>query len=641
MDNKTHYIDSTYFWIVLFVALNLLSKMQNLSEASIWFDESHSMYLAQKTIPEIIAVASKDQNPPLYNIATHYWTGLFGNNESSIRSFSVWCNVLTSIILFLFANLFTAISSGTFFILSNEIIYYAREARSYSMIMLLCVASFFAFVELLKQPDFRKTILLSIINALLLYTHYLTVFILVVQALTALFFINSFRKSFTYYFFSQLSALILFSPWLSAALNISNKTQQGFWLTSPTINELYDVFARFGMTYQIKWLGFWLIVACFLWMLLIRRNHFSYLQKVFFLLLLFWGFLPVLADYYIATFIPVFLPRYILYALPGMMLTVAYAISVLPIGKIFRYIIVSYIAIASYKKINFNPYKGEDWRNAMTYLKHIKTTDASAIYCAPYLFPAITYYYNKDYFKDYRKTIEVLEMEKIYGATNIYELKEGIINNKNDIILIESHIDVADKNRTIYNRLEENYFVKKHAGFAGINITLFSPFHRESFIDTVLFSDKDLIFGQTSSNWKNTESLQNNNETSNGIASVTNSNQQFGLTWCFDNKSNEITAGDILRFSFEIYSLKNIRWSDFYVSFTNHNNEGYYISRSMMNSYPEPGKWRKIIYSIQVPEGYTEANFIKAYFQNNDGNNIMIDNIFVEILKQRKISTDI
>jgi len=61
-------------------------------------------------------------------------------------------------------------------------VFYSQEVRSYSLLFLLTVLSWWAFVFLLRKPGLCRTLLYAGISSLLIYTHYFGIFVLVSQS---------------------------------------------------------------------------------------------------------------------------------------------------------------------------------------------------------------------------------------------------------------------------------------------------------------------------------------------------------------------------------------------------------------------------------------------------------------------------
>ncbi len=206
-------------WILLiFVTLNVVFKFYYLPQESIYGDEAYSIFHAQKSLGELTDVFLHDQNPPLHITLLHFWMQAFGVSDISAKSLSIILSVLCGIVLFLFSKKFldnkTAIIVSVLFLFSNPQIYYSREVRTYALVELLCIASFYFYFKLLKEPDKKSIAFLALINLLLLFSHYLTVFIFVTQFICIWMFYKQNKRSVWYYIISQLLVVLIFTPWL-------------------------------------------------------------------------------------------------------------------------------------------------------------------------------------------------------------------------------------------------------------------------------------------------------------------------------------------------------------------------------------------------------------------------------------------
>ena len=99
-------------------------------------------------------------------------------------------------------------------------------------------------------------------------------------------------------------------------------------------------------------------------------------------------------------FIPRFIPKYILFATPGLYILFAYLFSVLPINKIAKYSLIIIILAYSIIKVNSYKYNKEDCNKAAHYIIENKNEKTLVIVQAWYTFKPFTYYYSKDIFKE-------------------------------------------------------------------------------------------------------------------------------------------------------------------------------------------------------------------------------------------------
>lgn len=162
------------FWILFAGALFL--RFINISSESLWLDEGLSARLASMPLADISALGLQtDHNPPLYLYLLHFWINLFGKSELAIRSLSALLNAACIPLLWLIVNrLFNsriAYISVLIFALSPFQIYYAQEARAYSLLCFTSLTATWAFLRLRSTPNGNNYALMTISIILLLYSH--------------------------------------------------------------------------------------------------------------------------------------------------------------------------------------------------------------------------------------------------------------------------------------------------------------------------------------------------------------------------------------------------------------------------------------------------------------------------------------
>jgi len=117
-----------------------------------WRDEAFSYFMAKKNIFEMLFLTAKDFNPPLYYFILHFWMNIFGSSEIALRSLSLLFFWGTICIVFLFLNNIFKMKERKssiyliLFIINPLLLYYAFEARMYSMLAFFATLSFYAFL---------------------------------------------------------------------------------------------------------------------------------------------------------------------------------------------------------------------------------------------------------------------------------------------------------------------------------------------------------------------------------------------------------------------------------------------------------------------------------------------------------------
>ncbi|MBK7666558.1 MAG: glycosyltransferase family 39 protein [Sphingobacteriaceae bacterium] len=182
-----------YLIFAAIVIIHFAFKFYKCGEAGLWYDECFSVQLAQKSASEIIRISmEEDPNPPLYGVLIHYWLNLFGDSEEGVRSLSVLASSLAAGVLFLlclnFFNWQTSVFASLMFFTSNELYYYGLEARTYALIILFVLCSYYLYLSIIKRPTLLKAILFAVANACIFYSHFLACFVLIGELLLFPFF---------------------------------------------------------------------------------------------------------------------------------------------------------------------------------------------------------------------------------------------------------------------------------------------------------------------------------------------------------------------------------------------------------------------------------------------------------------------
>jgi mannosyltransferase len=324
-----------YLFLAAFVALGVLLRVYDLAGESLWRDEVWSIDFARLDIPHLLdRLRSFDVHPPLYYLLLHYWLILWGESEFATRMLSVLFGSLAIIWSYLVAarlfnptvGVFTALLVTT----SEFQVYYAQEARGYSLVAFLTLLSYFFFSRCLQDKYWTAKGGYVIATVLLLYTHVYGLFTVLAQNMywTIVWLCarrQSYRRGLTWVLLQSI-VLLLYAPWLSATLAQTVRVQQGFWVERPT---LFSVVSTLS-TYSGSRLSFFIfliaaLIATFptLKEKLHRLGEKQQLSSLFLplpdgrlstaaaiLLLVTWLFLPLLLPLVISQFMePIYLTR--------------------------------------------------------------------------------------------------------------------------------------------------------------------------------------------------------------------------------------------------------------------------------------------------------------------------------------------
>lgn len=335
-----------------FTAIILLAtalRLFGLGTESFWFDEAWSAWLIEGTPQETVnRLVEKDAHPPLYYLLLSGWSTLAGTTESDLRALSVLFGVLTVAWLYRLVRRIisetAAVAAALLLAVSPFHVYFSQEARSYALVMLLCVIA----LDLLTADRLRQ-LPLALVTAALVYSHYMTVFFI---ASVGLWIVLARRDQFWRFAVAMIGAALFFAPWMGVAYKHLTLVHGSFWIPPVTphrvVESLGELLVRFW-----GWPAY--LFALWLLVMILARGAGR-------LVLLGWCLfaVPIILEILISFGRPLFYTRTFGYALVGAILLAAMAVDRLRFGRAWT-LLLALTALPGLGWIHFKTEK-EDWR---------------------------------------------------------------------------------------------------------------------------------------------------------------------------------------------------------------------------------------------------------------------------------------
>jgi len=128
-----------------------------LGTKGMWLDETVSVWLANQNVGNMLHwIVKIDPHPPLYYILLHYWIAHYGDTPNYVRLFSALFGTATIPIIYLIGKRMSGavvgLAAATLQALSPFNIYFAQEARMYTLLTFNAAVSIYALVRLLTDP---------------------------------------------------------------------------------------------------------------------------------------------------------------------------------------------------------------------------------------------------------------------------------------------------------------------------------------------------------------------------------------------------------------------------------------------------------------------------------------------------------
>lgn len=455
-----------------------------------WYDECYSVYVSADTIEGIIkSTQTGDPNPPLYLIFLHYWVEIFGDSEFGVRLLSVVASCFSAAILFLlclrFFNWQTAIFASVMFLTSNELYYYAQEARAFSLVILFVILSNYFFLSILYEPKWRNIFLLGICNSVIFYLHILATFSVLAQAVCLPFVLLNFnrvktaedteninfslkisKKALLYYFLSFIVFILALIPWKDRLRELVTEGGKSWWLAKPTIREfkdcIYDFFNSKDL-YQVCVFSFLVAILVIIIFKKLREEGFN---RYVFLYSLITGPLLIYLMYIVAGFSPIFLKRYVLFTIIGFITLFAYVFSML---RLSIYVKLTFFFVLGYfmmQKVVFPRPVLFEYNKAAAFFNKIKASD-TFIYSDQQ--DLLTYYYAKEcfYIRQYEAKNACLFDKGIFTPIGFdLDWPERIdFSNYKHIYFTNSFHSMMDPTHKVENALRRKFILKDEIEF--------------------------------------------------------------------------------------------------------------------------------------------------------------------------------
>ena len=240
---------------------------------NLWFDESYSVGMANKSFIDIWQIGSNDVHPILYYWILHLIYIIFGSNIYLYRIASMIPIAILGIlgythikkdygekegILFSFFTFFLPIASV-----------YSGEIRMYTWEMLFVTIMAIYAYRIYKKSSTKNWIIFAIFSLASAYTHYYALatagiinLLLFIYLLKNAIKQKSYTKELKSFTISAIVQIILYIPWLYSLLNQITGVSKGYWISAPSAKLLLQIFCfQFTGNLDIMFVPQWTSVA--------------------------------------------------------------------------------------------------------------------------------------------------------------------------------------------------------------------------------------------------------------------------------------------------------------------------------------------------------------------------------------------
>ena len=397
--------------MVIVLGLALILRLVFLNQ-SLWLDESIQALALMGRMGPLLTYALADYQPPLYHLIGYVSTHIFGYSEIALRLPSLLSGIFTVYFMVKIGELIgskkNGLIAGLLAATNPLLIYYSQEGRTYAMTTLFVTASFYYFLELLKQKTKKSYMLYVLFTILFLWTSYLSWFALLAQGVYVLW-----KKRYDLLYIQIGSALTLLAwiPSFLSSLSIGQLTRGGSpewgnvvggltWKSLPLTWAKF-VIGRIGFDNKILYGGIVGIIGLFHLLALKMVNYKKYL------ILLVWLIPPIILGIITASVLPIYQYFRVLFVLPAYLILLALGLSQLKTGKVLVAILIFQLVALGYFWVTPR-YHREDWSSLV---RDLPSSAVVAMLSRAQGAPLLYYGWDKQIIEPSR---DVLSGDKIY-----------------------------------------------------------------------------------------------------------------------------------------------------------------------------------------------------------------------------------
>ena len=300
---------------VLYMALCIFNLRQ-----SIWFDESFSSYLTRFDFGKIWSLTAADVHPPLYYFLLKIWAHAFGHVDFAMRMMSTVFGAVAILFAFLWLKykygLKAAMVASFLLSISPVFVRYGQEMRMYTMVLAIVFAATYFLQLAIDNGKKIWWIIYAVLVAAGMWTHYFAAFAWCAH-LVYLLITYGVKGFFRHKIWAPyLLAVVLFLPWIpSLVAQVGNVESNGFWIGPVSVSVMANYFAE-GLFYmKAEEIQNWLLVLATATVIVVLFLAVRYRKTFNMLLSLALVPLALLVLLSLPPLNPVFIPRYIMYAM--------------------------------------------------------------------------------------------------------------------------------------------------------------------------------------------------------------------------------------------------------------------------------------------------------------------------------------
>jgi len=429
--------------LIAILAAALALRLADLGGESLWLDEGVAIRMASLPLHDTVAATAADVHPPLYRSLLHVWISGFGHSEAAARLLSALVGVLSVLLVARVGRRivgpFGGLTAAALLAVSPIAIRYSQDATSYALYVCVGLLSWLFLLRWLERRRLVDGLAYALSTAALLYVHNTGWFTWAAEWLvfaTALARAPANRAELVLrWIFLQGAVLTLYAPWLPILTHQLGSVGADFWIPRPTPRTLAGTALDFaGSPWMLGLLGIAALAGA-----LLKRTEEEPAQPwpAGRAVLLLWLIVPVAGPYVASyVFVPIFLTRVTLVALPAACLLAARGVSAVrsPLARAVAVAVLLLVMAQPLVSYYREPNK-ERWREAVADLEAWSSPGDLVIVNSGFCKENVVDYYLK------RRDLRVVPFPEDHSAVLPADLDtlRSLVSGRSRVWLFRSH----------------------------------------------------------------------------------------------------------------------------------------------------------------------------------------------------------
>ncbi len=116
----------------------------------------------------------------------------------------------------------------------------------------------------------------------------------------------------------------------------------------------------------------------------------------------------------------------------------------------------------------------QDLKEVVRLIQDSKDANTAVLICPDWVQLGFSYHYNIEHFKNYRDTEFALNRENIFPVSDVKEINDSLLYQKNKIIYLDGWSELVDPDGLIFNKLNQNFkLINTNSSYKGMKIYTF------------------------------------------------------------------------------------------------------------------------------------------------------------------------